>query len=121
TRVTRLCAGAVRCEIAFHDDESAADVPVDVRVHVLRIVQEGVRNAVRHARAKVVRVELERSARVVVRVSDDGEGMPEGALEASRGGLANIAKRAELLGGEASWTSDGGTHLVVTLPLGAPR
>ncbi|MBX3221319.1 MAG: hypothetical protein KF795_12420 [Labilithrix sp.] len=120
TRVTRLCAGSLRCEIVFHDDEAAADVPVDVRIHVLRIVQEGVRNAVRHARAKVVRVELERGARVVVRISDDGEGMPDGALEASRGGLSNIVKRAHLLGGEASWSSDGGTHLVVTLPLGAP-
>lgn len=120
-RVTRLCAGSLRGEIAFRDHEAAADVPVDVRIHVLRIVQEGVRNAVRHARAKVVRVEIERGARVVVvRVSDDGEGMPDGALEASRGGLSNIAKRARLLGGEASWSHDAGTHLVVTLPLGAP-
>ena len=122
TRVARLCAGSLRCEIAFHDDADAAEVPVDVRVHVVRIVQEGVRNAARHARAQVVRVELERGADdVVVRVADDGEGMPEGALEASRGGLANIAKRAELLGGAASWTYDGGTRLVVTLPLRAPR
>jgi len=119
TRVTRLCAGSLRCEIAIHDDETAPMVPVDVRVHILRIVQEGVRNAVRHARAQVVRVEIERGARIVIRVSDDGEGIPDDALSTSRGGLSNIAKRARILGGEASWSRNGGTELVVTLPLAA--
>lgn len=118
-RVMGLCAGSLRCEIAIHDDETAPMVPVDVRIHVLRIVQEAVRNAVRHARAQVVRVEIDRGARIVIRVSDDGEGLPDDALSTSRGGLSNISKRARILGGEASWSCTAGTQLVVTLPLAA--
>ncbi len=117
TRVTRLCAGSLRCEIAIHDDETAPMVPVEVRIHILRIVQEGVRNAVRHARAQVVRVEINRGARIVIRVSDDGKGISDDALSTSRGGLSNIAKRARILGGEASWSRTAGTELAVTLPL----
>ena len=121
-RITRLCAGSLRYELVIDDalDSQAPEVPVDVRIHMLRIVQEAVRNAIRHARAKSIRIEIERGAEVVVRVSDDGDGISDEAIESSRGGVSNIATRARILGGAASWSRDSGTQLVVTLPANRP-
>jgi signal transduction histidine kinase len=117
TRVQGLCEGALRYEVVVYDQAGAVDLPVDMRIHVLRIVQEGVRNAVRHARAREVRVEIARGTSLVVRVSDDGQGISAEALTIARGGVSNISARARILGGDASWSSDHGTRLVVTVPL----
>ena len=55
--------------------ELAADPPDEVKVCIYRVVQEALQNTANHARAKkaVVTVKVE-GHKVVVEVSDDGEG-----------------------------------------------
>ncbi len=86
--------------------------------NVLRLIQEAVANAIRHARATKVRISAERAARpgfVVVSVSDDGQG---GVLAREGGrGLHNMQLRARELGGELELASDdGGTRVSFELP-----
>lgn len=116
-RVERLCEHALACEVVTVDLPDAAEVPADVRFHLLRIVQEAVRNVVQHAEARAVRVELERGSALSIRVLDDGRGIPEKAFAAPHGGLSNIQERVRDLGGEAVWQRDAGTQLLVTFPL----
>jgi signal transduction histidine kinase len=88
---------------------------------LLRIAQEAVSNAVRHARPGNVRILLEEEA-VLWRLSviDDGRGMtlmPE--LYASQGyGLNNMRERAGAIGGTFSVESKPGegTRVIVSLP-----
>jgi two-component system sensor histidine kinase UhpB len=82
----------------------AGDPPVSpaARVHLYRIAQEAVSNAVRHGRARRIRIQLEESAeRIVLSVRDDGRGFDVRALaHDGRGpglGLASIRERAEAL------------------------
>lgn len=118
-RTNSLCGQELTSELIAREEVEAREVPLEARVQVLRIVQEGVRNAVRHARPSHVRVELERGCQLVVRVIDDGEGIPDDALAASSGGLSNIRERTRLLGGSVSWSRQAGTRLIFTLPLPA--
>lgn len=71
----------------------------DEQIEVFRIVQEGLANVRKHARARRAEVAIrERGGRRVVTVRDDGEGFesePEGAGQ----GLRNIRSRAETIGG----------------------
>lgn len=86
-----------------------------------RIAQEGVANALKHARATRVSVDLavhDGAVRLVV--EDDGRGLADAKPGFGRRG---IAARVALTGGRIEWVSapDVGTRLHVTLPLAEPR
>ncbi|MBP7515706.1 MAG: hypothetical protein KA791_14220, partial [Flavobacteriales bacterium] len=71
-----------------------------VEITVYRIVQELVGNALKHAKASELSINLTRTpGRLSVIVSDDGVGFdPSASTEGM--GLANVRKRAATLGGE---------------------
>jgi len=72
-------------------------VPANVRPQILATVREGLSNVVRHARASVVRVEVEVTGRdVVARITDDGVGITPNGRQS---GLRNLQERAGTLGG----------------------
>ena len=76
------------------------DLPLDPvqAAHLAAILSEALSNAVRHARARRVRVEAQMdSGRCLLRIQDDGVGM---ALDRPEGmGLRSMRERALLLGG----------------------
>ena len=80
------------------------------------VCSEAITNAVKHASATSVRIELSREpAAVVVTVTDDGVG---GADTAGGSGLRGLADRVEALGGRLriESPSGGGTRLVARVP-----
>jgi signal transduction histidine kinase len=95
----------------------------DMEQNLLRIGQEAVANALKHARATIIRVELEMKARAVcLRVKDDGQGFePARAFSVMDGhfGILGMRERAERLGGEFDLASGAGagTQVEVTVPL----
>ena len=96
----------------------------EVEVAIFRIVQEAVRNTVRHANAQHLAVELAIAHDAVsVTVTDDGCGFAQGTSPATGHlGLQSMAERAVLLGGTCEITSapGHGTRVTATLPLSAP-
>jgi signal transduction histidine kinase len=118
TRCAELCPGDVRLTI----DAPSLDPMLDgsLRQHVLRVVQESVRNSLRHGRAGRIDVTFNVDSEFLeLTVEDDGVGMPrEGDVR--RGGLFNIERRARERGGSAEWApADGGrgTKLMVRFGL----
>jgi two-component system, NarL family, sensor histidine kinase UhpB len=88
---------------------------------VYRCIQEGLTNAVRHARARHVRVELgETAGRLGLTVADDGCGMAGG--RAAGLGLRGMQERVAGLGGGYALDSreNQGTRIHVTIPIGEP-
>jgi signal transduction histidine kinase len=92
----------------LHDEEIELTVdgdkrlPADVERALLRIAQEALGNALRHADAHHVRLALDaRDSRVTLRVDDDGGGFDpeEAATRSRRLGLTSMRERAEVLGG----------------------
>ncbi|QXQ08188.1 hypothetical protein KX816_09565 [Sphingosinicellaceae bacterium] len=91
-------------------------------LHILRILQEGIGNVLKHAGASKVEVDCVGAARngvdgVLVTIADDGCGF-DGSGRQGRG-LANIAARAEALNANFSYESalGSGTKLLLWLPL----
>lgn len=111
---------------------SVAVVPTDPSVarDVRRLIQEGARNALRHASASKVSISLEiletdgamTSSRAALRLTicDDGSGFDPMAVPDDRFGLRGIRTRAARSRGTATWTSPatGGTCLQIDWPPG---
>jgi PAS domain S-box-containing protein len=102
-------------------------LPTEVETTFYRVVQETLTNAARHARARLVRIKVERrrdEARLTV--TDDGCGFDVDRVLGGgvHLGLHGIRERAELLAGKADIQSKPGegTTIMVTVPLkAAPR
>jgi len=96
---------------------SLPDLPPLVAAHAFRIASEALTNAVRHARARQIVVELGGGA-IVVR--DDGVGFPE-EVRPGASGLRSMANRAETIGGTLELApGPGGVGTTVTLRLPVP-
>ena len=88
------------------------DIPDALAADIVATVREAVSNAGRHARAAAVEVDIDVSASVVVRVTDDGVGIADRPNRWS--GLRNLAERAELRGGTLRVRRRPGGGTVVT-------
>jgi signal transduction histidine kinase len=93
----------------------------EASIAVFRIVQEALTNILKHARAQTIEICIEKQGQwLLVRVRDDGVGLPLERLRAPRShGLAAMRHRAAGLGGQ--WQvhrpAGGGTEIEVRLPL----
>ncbi len=93
-------------------------VPPAVADHALAVLREALSNVARHAAASRVSVDVEAFDDVVVRVIDDGVGLPPAGR---RSGLHNLAERAAVVGGtfEAAAVPGGGTQVLWRAALNA--
>jgi len=95
-------------------------LPPAMALQVLRIVQEAIHNAVRHAHASAIYVETAPSRRrdhVVLVVRDDGQGYDASAIRPGRG-LSGMQRRAEETGLRLRMCSGPeGTAVRVDIPL----
>ncbi len=112
----RICRTLIGPKLLLHF-ESCLDQPdlllsAPTCMHVIKMVQEGVRNALAHAHASQLSVVLlsESKSEFEISIADDGIGV-DSELPLERGGCANLWQRAQLLGGSAHWTAP---------PLGEP-
>jgi signal transduction histidine kinase len=93
-------------------------VPAEIAENMLVVLREALSNAARHAGARRVDVIAEVGSDLILAVRDDGTGVGK---VSRRSGLANLAKRAERLGGkmELRVPDAGGTDLRWQVPLPA--
>ncbi len=106
----------IRCRLDVPNDLPASPIPAVVRHHIAMSVKEAARNAVRHASAGEIRLAARwQPDRLILEIADDGRGLPPGALNASRSGLANIRQRMSEIGGVARFETPGNGGTVVTL------
>ena len=86
-------------------------------VHTLQIVREGLANAVKHADASDIRVQvLFESPGVYASVLDNGKGLPEKGQPTNHYGMVIMQDRARTLGGEVKVRNreQGGVEVVLT-------
>jgi len=104
-------------ELEIADDARVASVAQAEAV--LRAVQEGLTNAVKHSQANTLWVVLRRDGDALrLDIRDDGRG--SGAVRAGNG-LSGMRERLEAIGGglEVQRTETGGVHLQAWLPVAA--
>ena len=98
-------------EIAFGDDEMV--------LHLYRLVQEAINNAIRHGSAENIEVRCRHEAGTIhVEVLDDGIGIPAQAKRGQGLGLSNMRQRAQMMAGTLHVTTrrEGGTCVRCSYP-----
>lgn len=111
----------IRVELTV--DPDLPRLPPRAEAELLRIAQEGLTNARRHADATVIRVDLvRREDAAVLSVRDNGRGFDVEAVGEGHYGLAGMRERARLIHGSLevrSGPSDG-TRVSCAVPLAQP-
>jgi signal transduction histidine kinase len=109
-------ASGIACQFSSVGDVLVPDA--SAAQHLYRVAQEAVSNAVRHARAARIRIELTGvDDEVVLRVEDDGRGVPA-TLPSGGMGLRTMAFRAQLIHGAFALerAAGGGTRVSCQVP-----
>jgi len=92
------------------------DLPAHISLQLLRMIQELVLNAVKHANAGRVEVLLKQKGnKLFVSCSDDGTW--NNARKAGGLGLTSLTNRVEMMGGRMHFASDKGTDYFFEIPL----
>ena len=102
----------------FQGDQSIAISDATLATHLYRIAQEAVRNAVKHARADRITVQLtQKEGKLTLQVADNGIGIPADADESPGIGHRSMSYRAGLIGAalEMQAGQNGGTTVTCTL------
>lgn len=95
-------------------------LPGDIETNLLRIVQEATTNALKHANASTILVELTFDFQAIrLRIQDDGDGFNCDRPSSMGFGLIGIRERVQNLGGQLSINSQvgQGTEVVAIVPL----
>lgn len=106
----------VQCEFLATGDVRVPDS--EMAQHLYRIAQEALSNAVRHAHAKRIAMELRGSTgELALQVEDDGMGLLAGRRSGGMG-LRTMGYRAQILGGRLMITRapGGGTRVACCVP-----
>ena len=105
----------------FHQSGLPDDLPKDVTLCLFRIVQEALRNCVKHSGAEVVQVVLAKSDDDIrLSISDNGCGFDTRSEAMEQGlGFISMQERLRLVGGEINIFSQPrrGTRIDVSIPL----
>lgn len=109
-----------RVPIKFETGGISVNLDQKRKVNLYRIAQEGITNAIKHARATEISVRLEgKPAAIQLSIRDNGKGINPSLDDRSHNGLINIRERAEILEGKLSIDSNPqkGTLIVIDAPI----
>jgi len=128
SEVTKLMAGSAHLQIDVQTSGPPRKLAALVENHLLRIAQEALTNALKHARASQIVVKLNYEPdQVCLRVCDDGVGFDtacHATIDGGHFGLLDMSERAGKIGGAFSMISASGqgTEIMVAVAdKGAPE
>ena len=114
--------GRAGLPVRLHVDGESFPLPRAIDLSAYRIVQEGLTNALKHARASRADVVVRyRADEVELEIRDDGQGVS--TTDGLGHGLVGVRERVKIYGGEMTTGTapDGGFVLSTRLPLGGDR
>jgi signal transduction histidine kinase len=126
TEIARQMSATNRVQVAIQVLGVPMQLPPATEHHLLRICQEALNNAFKHAEAKNIRITLNYTDKSVqLSVADDGCGFaPNAVLTSTAGhfGLRNLRSRARKIKGRLEVISQPsqGTRVEVSVPIGPP-
>ncbi|MCB1926351.1 MAG: response regulator [Gammaproteobacteria bacterium] len=107
--------------------EAYGNLREETRVFLFQSIRELLINVVKHAQASRTSISLNtHEGDMVIEIRDDGVGMPQPTLLSQPGvsggfGLFALRDRIDMLGGKMQIARNGGTHVMLQVPLSQPE
>lgn len=115
TEINRINAG----KMLFIDFAHSGKLPLtsEKQIILFRIIQEGLQNIIKHAKAKNIIIEIKADGQnLSVHIEDDGKGFSE--ISGNGLGIRNMKHRAKLLGGNITWNQpEKGSSVTIEIPI----
>ncbi|WP_409972345.1 sensor histidine kinase [Bacillus sp. Bva_UNVM-123] len=100
----------------FEGETTLTDIPLLTQNILSMCLREAVTNVVKHSHAKTCLIQVEEKAgEIRLCIHDNGRGMSTNNHTGN--GLKGISERLELIDGSVEASTDGGTKLVITVPI----
>jgi signal transduction histidine kinase/ligand-binding sensor domain-containing protein len=109
----------LECMVYFPEKIPPVFVSGELRRNVFLTVKESLHNIIKHAAATVVTIQITLNSKLIVTISDNGQGFSISALENISGGngLKNMRKRIESIGGDFNSLNGQGVTIKIEVPL----
>ncbi|MBN7810037.1 histidine kinase [Algoriphagus sp. H41] len=107
------------CETSLQSDQSFAELKKEEKLVLIRVIQESLNNAIKHAEPNHIQVRIHRQGPSrILEIADDGLGF-DSSQKSSGSGMHNLHKRMETIGGKCSVSSSPGegTSIRIELPV----
>jgi PAS domain S-box-containing protein len=117
--IAQIRSAAMDTTLYYEIEGTVYALPNEVENNLLRMGQEALTNAIKHANADEIRVKLRYDRdRFCLRVKDNGQGFGVGSISSSEGfGLLGMSERAERIGAQLTIRSQPGqgTEIIVVV------
>lgn len=107
--------------VTVHFSSNHKKMPLDYqsKIVLLRILQEGIQNSIKHASCKNITIQLQNKSQfLVLSIQDDGIGFTVDKKKSKGIGLINMKTRTEIIGGSYQLESNNnGTSITIKIPI----
>ncbi|MBN7810034.1 sensor histidine kinase [Algoriphagus sp. H41] len=105
------------CETSLQSDRSFAELKKEEKLVLIRVVQECLNNAIKHAQPDRIAIRISKNGRARhIEIEDNGQGF-DTSKQSNGSGMYNLSKRMETIGGKFSLSSAVGKGTLVNLEL----
>ena len=106
------------CNTSLQSDQSFRELTKDQKLVLIRVIQECLNNAIKHAQPDRIDIRITKSSQSrSIEIRDDGVGF-DTTQKSNGSGMYNLSKRMETIGGKFYLTSNlgKGTQIILELP-----
>jgi two-component system, NarL family, sensor kinase len=107
------------CKTNFEKKGESMTIDKDIKLILIRIIQECLNNAIKHAEPKIISILVENNGPYLsIKVKDDGKGFNPN-IKSNGSGMYNLKNRMATIGGEIKILSEegSGTEVKLSLPI----
>jgi ligand-binding sensor domain-containing protein/signal transduction histidine kinase len=108
----------IRSRVKLPPELPHCSIPADVRHQFFLAFREALNNAVKHAKASEIQLEIgAEPTELQIKIADDGIGFDTATAQGRGNGLANMSKRLEGIGGQFAIASTPGQGTVIKMTI----
>jgi signal transduction histidine kinase len=107
-------------QVTLINEEKYLPLNAEEQIILFRILQEALQNAIKHADATTIAIQLTLNENLLcLSIADNGKGFERETVKPVGTGLLNMQHRIQLLGGSITWQKKqgGGTIVYINLPV----
>jgi len=100
---------SIDCKFKMPDSIPRIELSGERRRNVFLAVKEALNNVLKHSKASIVQIDVELTDKLIIRITDNGQGIDLEKIRRFGNGLRNMQYRLENINGRFNITSNQGT------------